>query len=119
MNTLKVWLEKYGSAPEEARWPSEHYLIQVEVLPWRCAHIKACWLCGCHGLQVSLQSVPSLGLLSMASMSSSSLLLSSDEESVLASSSKAGIDAQAYTFKANVKLEVMAGDPNDIGLSEQ
>ena len=27
MNTLKVWLEKYGSAPEEAHWPSEHYLI--------------------------------------------------------------------------------------------
>ena len=27
MNTLKVWLEKYGGAPEEACWPSEHYLI--------------------------------------------------------------------------------------------
>ena len=47
------------------------------------------------------------------------LLLSSDEESVLASSSKAAVDAQARTFKANVRLEVTAGDPNDIGLSEQ
>ena len=27
MNTLKVWIEKYGSAPGEVRWPSEHYLI--------------------------------------------------------------------------------------------
>ena len=27
MNTLKIWLEKYGGVPEEARWPSEHYLI--------------------------------------------------------------------------------------------
>ena len=73
------------------------------------------------GLQVGAQSVPSsLGLLSAASMSSSSLLLlSSDEESVLASLSKAGIGARAHTFKANARLEVMAGDPNDIGLSEQ
>ena len=55
----------------------------------------------------------------MASMSSSSLLLSSDEESVLGSLSKAGISTQAHTFKANVRLEVTAGDPNDIGLSEQ
>ena len=71
-------------------------------------------------LQVDVQSVPSLGLLSAASMSSSSLLLlSSDEESVLASLSKAGIGAQAHTFKANARLEVMAGDPNNIGLSEQ
>ena len=69
------------------------------------------------GLQVGLQSVPSLGLLSAASMSSSSLLLSSDE-SVLASS-KAGVGARACTFKASVRLEVTAGDPNDIGLSEQ
>ena len=68
---------------------------------------------------MGVQSVPSLGLLSAASMSSSSLLLSSDEESVLASSSKAGVGAQARTFKANARLEVMAGDPNDIGLSEQ
>ena len=50
-------------------------------------------------------------------MSSSLLLLSSDE-SVLASS-KAGIGARACTFKANARLEVTAGDPNDIGLSEQ
>ena len=62
-----------------------------------------------HGLQVGLQSVPSLGLLSAVSMSSSLLLLSSDE-SVLASS-KAGIGAWACTFKANVRLEVTAGDP--------
>ena len=69
---------------------------------------------------MSLQSVPSLGLLSVASMSSSSLLLlSSDEESILASLSKAGVGAWACTFKANARLEVMAGDPNDIGLSEQ
>ena len=27
MNTLKVWLEKYGSAPEEVCWLFEHYLI--------------------------------------------------------------------------------------------
>ena len=27
MNTLKIWLEKYGSVPEEVCWPSEHYLI--------------------------------------------------------------------------------------------
>ena len=27
MNTLTVWLEKYGGVPEEARWLSEHYLI--------------------------------------------------------------------------------------------
>ena len=67
---------------------------------------------------MGLQSVHSLGLLSVASMSSSLLLLSSDE-SVLASLSKAGIGAQARTFKANARLEVMAGDPNDIGLSEQ
>ena len=59
----------------------------------------------------------SLGLLFMASMSSSSLL--SSEESVLASS-KAGVGARAaHTFKANARLEVGAGDPNDIGLSEQ
>ena len=32
MNTLKVWLEKYGGAPEEARWPSEHYLISSDSL---------------------------------------------------------------------------------------
>ena len=93
------------------------------VSPQRCTNIKVCWPCGRHGLQVGLQvgaqSVPSRGLLSVASMSSSSLLLSSDEESVLASSSKAGVGAQSCTFKANVRLEVMAGDPNDIGLSEQ
>ena len=77
---------------------------------------KVPWLCGHRGLQVGLQSVPSLGLLSVASMSSS-LLLSSDE-SVLASN-KAGVSARAHTFKANVRLEVMARDPNDIGLSEQ
>ena len=77
---------------------------------------KVCWLCGRRGLQVGLQSVPSLGLLSAASMSSSSLL--SSDESVLASS-KAGVSACSHTFKANVRLEVMAGDPNDIGLSEQ
>ena len=59
----------------------------------------------------------SLGLLFTASMSSSSLL--SSEESVLASS-KAGVGAwAARTFKANVRLEVGAGDPNDIGLLEQ
>ena len=51
--------------------------------------------------------------------SSSLLLLSSDEESVLASSSKAGVSARARTFKANARLEVTAGDPNDIRLSEQ
>ena len=51
--------------------------------------------------------------------SSSLLLLSSDEESVLALSSKAGVGARAHTFKANARLEVTAGDPNDIGLSEQ
>ena len=66
---------------------------------------------------MGLQSVPSLGLLSAASMSSSSLLLFSDE-SVLALS-KAGVSARACTFKANARLEVTAGDPNDIGLSEQ
>ena len=33
--------------------------------------------------------------------------------------SKAGVGAQACTFKANVRLEVTAWDPNDIGLSEQ
>ena len=65
---------------------------------------------------MGLQSVPSLGLLSVASMSSSSLL--SSDESVPASS-KAGIGARARTFKANVRLEVTAVDPNDIGLSEQ
>ena len=32
MNTLKIWREKYGGAPEEARWPSEHYLISSEGL---------------------------------------------------------------------------------------
>ena len=58
-------------------------------------------------------------MLSAVSMSSSSLLLSSDEESVLAWSSKAGVGTRARTFKANVRLEVTAGDPNDIGLSEQ
>ena len=93
---------------------------QVEVSPQQCTNIKACWPCGHCGLQVSLQSVPSLGLLSVASMSPSSLLLlSSDEESVLASSSKASIGTQAHTFKAKARLEVTAGDPNDIGLSEQ
>ena len=55
----------------------------------------------------------------MVSMSSSPLLLSSDEESVLASLSKAGISTWARTFKANARLEVTAGDPNNIGLSEQ
>ena len=59
----------------------------------------------------------SLGLLFMASMSFSLLL--SSKKSVLASS-KAGIGAQvARTFKANARLKVGAGDPNDIGLSEQ
>ena len=47
------------------------------------------------------------------------LLLSSVEESVLALSSKGSVSAQARTFKANARLEVTAGDPNDIGLSEQ
>ena len=93
--------------------------FQVKVSPQQCTNIKTHWLCGRHGLQVSLQSAPSLGLLSAASMSSSSLLLSSDEESVLASLSKAGVGTRACTFKANARLEVMAGDPNDIGLSEQ
>ena len=65
--------------------------FQVEVSARQCTNIKAHWPCGHRGLQVSLQSVPSLGLLSVASMSSSSLLLSSDEESVLASLSKAGV----------------------------
>ena len=46
-------------------------------------------------------------------------IAAADEESVLASSSKAGVSARAHTFKANARLEVMAGDPNDIGLSEQ
>ena len=68
---------------------------------------------------MGLQSVPSLGLFSVASMSSSSLLLLSSDESVLASSSKAGVSTWARTFKANARLEVTAGDPNDIGLSEQ
>ena len=49
-------------------------------------------------------------------MSSSSLL--SSDESVLALS-KAGVSARVRTFKANVRLEVTAEDPNDIGLSEQ
>ena len=52
-------------------------------------------------------------------MSSSSLLLLSSDESVLVSSSKAGVGAWAHTFKANARLEVTAGDPNNIGLSEQ
>ena len=68
---------------------------------------------------MGLQSVPSLGLFSVASMSSSLLLLLSSDESVLVSSSKAGVGTWVHTFKANAKLEVMAGDPNDIGLSEQ
>ena len=71
-------------------------------------------------LQVGAQSVPSLGMLSVVSMSSSSLLLlSSDEESVLALLSRADVGTWALTFKANARLEVMAEDPNDIGLSEQ
>ena len=65
---------------------------------------------------MGLQSVPSLGLLSAVSMSSSSLL--SSDESVLALS-KAGVGARAHTFKVNARLEVMAGYSNDIGLSEQ
>ena len=48
-------------------------------------------------------------------MSSSSLLLSSDEAGI----GKAGVGTRAHTFKANARLEVMARDPNDIGLSEQ
>ena len=52
-------------------------------------------------------------------MTSSSLILLSSDESVLASLSKAGVGAWACTFKANARLEVTAGDPNDIGLSEQ
>ena len=68
---------------------------------------------------MGVKSVPSLGLLSAVSMSSSSLLLSSDKESVLAPLSKAGVSTWACTFKANSRLEVTAGDPNDIGLSEQ
>ena len=65
---------------------------------------------------MGLQSVLALGLLSVASMSSSSLL--SSDESVLVSG-KAGVGAWAHTFKANARLEVTAGDPIDIGLSEQ
>ena len=37
----------------------------------------------------------------------------------MASSSKAYVGTQVHTFKANVRLEVTPGDPNDIGLSEQ
>ena len=60
---------------------------------------------------IELQSVPSLGLLSAASMSSSSLLSSND--SFLASN-EAGVGAQICTFKASARLEVTAGDPIDM-----
>ena len=71
-----------------------------------------------HGLQVGchFQSVSSLGLFSVASMSSSTLL-SSDESSFV--SSKAGIGTRACTFKAKARLGMAAGDPIDMGLSEQ
>ena len=49
-------------------------------------------------------------------MSSSSMLSSDDSFSA---SSRAGVGAQVRTFKASARLEVMAGDPIDMGLSEQ
>ena len=55
-------------------------------------------------------------LSSVASISSSSLL-SSDDSSLLLN--KAGIASQAHTFRVVVRLKVMAGDPSDMGLSEQ
>ena len=120
MNTLKVWLEKYGGVLEEARWPSEHYLISsggFTLVVCQYKGMLAMWALWSSS-ESSICSPP--GLLSATSMSSSSLLLlSSDEESVLASSSKAGVGAWAHTFKAKARLEVTAGDPNDIGLSEQ
>ena len=111
---------KYGGVPEEAHWPSEHYLISSGgFTPAVCQYkgtlaVWALW----SSSESSICSLP--GAVVCGIMSSLSLLLlSSDEESVLASSSKAGIGTRAHTFKANVRLEVMAGDPNDIGLSEQ
>ena len=97
-------------------WPSEHYCLQVKGHTSAVHQPKAGWLCGHCGLQVGLQSVLSLGLLSAVSMSSS-LLLSSDDS--VPASNKAVVGARACTFKANARLEVMAGDPIDIGLSEQ
>ena len=113
MNTLK-----YGGAPGKAHWPSEHYCLQVIVHTLAVHQAKACWPCGHCNIQVGHcpQSVLSLGLLSAVSMSSS-LLLSSDNSSL--ASSKAGVGAWAHTFKANARLEVTAGDPTDMGLSEQ
>ena len=65
---------------------------------------------------IVLQSIPSLVLSSAVSISSSSLLSSDDSFSA---SSKASVGAQVHTFKASAKLEEMAGDPSDMGLSEQ
>ena len=113
MNTLK-----YGGVPSKACWPSEHYCLQVGGhTPAVCqkrhtGHVDTVvfkWV-------IVLQSVPSLGLLSVASMSSSSLLSSDDS---FPASSKASMGAQACTFKASARLEVMAGDPIDMRLSEQ
>ena len=52
----------------------------------------------------------------MASISSSSLL--SFDDSLLAPN-KAGVAGRVRTFKASARLEEMAGDPSDMGLSEQ
>ena len=113
MSTLR-----YGSVPSKAHWLSEHNCLQVGGhTPVVCMIRRAGrvdtvvfkWV-------IVLQSVPSLGLLSVASMSSSSLL--SSDNSFLASS-KAGVAAWVHTFKASARLEVTAGDPIDMGLSEQ
>ena len=53
-------------------------------------------------------------------MSSSSLLSSSSSfNDSFPVSSRAGVGAQVCTFKASTRLEVTAGDPIDMGLSEQ
>ena len=60
---------------------------------------------------------PSLALSSAASISSSSLLSSYDNSSLLPN--KADVAAWAHTLRAILRLEDTAGDPSDIGLSEQ
>ena len=92
MNTLR-----YSSAPSKVRWPSEHYCLQVGGHTPAVCQIRHA---GCVDTVVFkwvvvLQSVLSLGLLSVASMSPSSLLSSSSSnDDSFPVSSRAGVGAR-------------------------
>ena len=80
-----------GGVPSKARWPGKHGVAHP-------------------------QSSVSSALSSVASISSSSSLLSLDGSSLPPNID--GIAGQVCTFNASVRLDVKAGDPNDMGLPE-